>query len=294
MGTYLNKLSDKLIELRALKDKFLSTIEIYYHDPINDNPNILFLTAHVNHWGSKKENHEIYQIELIKQFNDFLEYLTLIEPLLPQKKLTELKKTTNLIWYWIEEKQSAPGPNLESSIKRFNSELERYAEVIKLLNFTEVASEKILVPDTNALISHPELSDYALVFPSKINIVIPPTVISELDKLKVNHKSEDIKNKVRSIISHLKGYRNQGDIINAGIVIAKTINLKMIATEPKFDKSLSWLDPNNMDDRIIVTILDVEIHNLSNEVILITNDLNMQNKALLAGIKYLDTDEIFK
>ena len=229
-----------------------------------------------------------------KKFNEFIEYFVLIESLLPEKKANDIKKTTTRIKSWIEKRGGAPGSNVKMSIKRFDDELEKYESVINLLNSIEKNSDKILVPDTNALICHPELNDYALKFPCKINIVIPSTVISELDRLKIFHNNEEVRKKVKSIITRLKGYKQQGDIINDGVILSKSILLKLIPIEPKFNDTLPWLDPTNMDDRIIVTILDIELHNLTSEVILITGDLNLQNKATLAGIRYMDVDEIFK
>jgi len=294
MSTYLDRLNIKLVELKSLKDKFISSTDFFYHNPNHNNSGFYIIGAEVNHWGTKHNGHEASQMELKLKFNEFIEYFSLVEHLLAEKKVNEIKKTTIRIRSWIEKKGGAPGSDIKTSIKRFDDELVKYESVINLLNTIERNSDIILVPDTNALICHPELNDYALKFPCKINILIPSTVISELDRLKIFHNNKEVREKVKSIITRLKGYKRQGDIINDGVILSKSILLKLLPIEPKFNDSLPWLDPTNMDDRIIVTILDIELHNLTSEVILITGDLNLQNKATLAGIKYMDVDEIFE
>lgn len=293
MSTFLEKLKKKISEISEAKNNFLSSVEIYYHNPNDDYSGIYHVGATLYHFGSNIDGHEVYQIELKAKFNEFINYFSLIECFLPEKKINELSKATTQILSWIEKKKGAPGPNVKSSIKMFDDELSKYLNVISLLDSANKSKDFILVLDTNALLNHPELSDYSTKFQHNINILIPPTVISELDKLKVFHRNEEVRNKAKSIISRLKGYRNQGDVIIEGVQISKSIRLKMLAIEPNFNKTLSWLDATNLDDRIIVTLLDIETHNLSSEVLFITSDLNLQNKATLAGINFRDIDEIF-
>ena len=293
MSTYLDKLRSQITELLLVKDKYLSSTEIYYHNPNKDYSGIYVIGASVNHWGQSKIGHEAFQIELRNKFGKFLDYFALIEPLLPEKRLNDIQEVTKQVSMWIEKERNAPGPNVNDAIKNFSWELEKYSSTIELLQSAYDKNEKILVPDTNALISNPELSEYASFFKEKISIFILSTVIAELDKLKIFNKNEEVRKKARSIISRLKGYRKQGDIISEGVTISKSILLKLMPIEPDFDKTLSWLDPLNMDDRIIVSTLEIELKYLSSEVLLITNDLNLQNKAELAGIKYIDTDDVF-
>lgn len=293
MTSFLNKLELQLDNIKSLKDSFLSSIELYYHDLSRSYSNLIVIGHPTNHWGQKKDGHDSFQLQLRKSFKTFLEYYSLIEPILPEKKANEGKQAIKQINSWIEEKHGAPGSTLEYAINRFNKELNKLSEALTLLGSSSGNSEIILVPDTNALLKHPELADYSSKFESTFVILITPTVIAELDSLKVNHRNESVREKAKSVINRFKGYKNQGDVIDKGITIAKKIKLKMIPYEPKFDNVLSWLDPNNNDDRIIATVLDIEIRNITSEVILLTSDLNLQNKALVAGLAYKDIDELF-
>ena len=97
--------------------------------------------------------------------------------------------------------------------------------------------------------------------------------------------------KVKSVISRLKGYRKQGNILD-GVTVEKTITLKMVATEPDFSNTLNWLDSNNNDDRIIANALELQINRPSDNVIFVSSDINFQNKAELANLTIFDTDEL--
>lgn len=150
----------------------------------------------------------------------------------------------------------------------------------------------IIIPDTNSIIQYPEPISYKSISHSeKYDFIILPTVLSELDKHKITHRNEEFRKKVASVIKRLKGYRKQGDVLT-GVTVSQNITLKMIATEPNFEKSLSWLDPHNNDDRIIANVLELQISNPGDNIIFVTSDINLQNKAELANLNSLDTDEL--
>ena len=66
----------------------------------------------------------------------------------------------------------------------------------------------------------------------------------------------------------------------------------MIATEPNFNKTLGWIDSENNDDRIIANALELQINNPSDNLILVTTDINLQNKAQMANLTVYDIDEL--
>ena len=52
--------------------------------------------------------------------------------------------------------------------------------------------------------------------------------------------------------------------------------------------SLSWLDPTIDDDRIIASVLEVQAANPSDQVVLVTGDINLLNKAEAACIDHAE------
>ena len=138
---------------------------------------------------------------------------------------------------------------------------------------------------------NPDVSQYCkFIGQEEFTVIIVPTVIQELDDLKIKSRDIDFKNKVKSVIRRLKGWRQQGSMLK-GVTVNKKITIKMVATEPKFNKTLQWLDSSNNDDRIIASILELQSTNPSSKVVLVTADLNLQNKAELAKLPIVEPIE---
>lgn len=146
--------------------------------------------------------------------------------------------------------------------------------------------EAILIPDTNSLIAVPDLSCYSeITGRENYTALVVPTVLSELDSLKVNHRDQDFRSKVNAVIRRLKGLRQQGSLLK-GVTINKTVTVKMVAQEPNFDSTLHWLDPTNNDDRIVASALQVQRTYPSSTVILVTSDINLQNESEMASLPF--------
>ena len=108
-------------------------------------------------------------------------------------------------------------------------------------------------------------------------VVILPTVLSELDTLKVIGRNDILKDKAKKLIRKFKEYRRRGDILK-GVPLANGNQICAIATEPNFKKALPWLDSNNNDDRIIALYFEVVKKHPNSGVVLVTADINMQTK----------------
>ncbi len=55
------------------------------------------------------------------------------------------------------------------------------------------------------------------------------------------------------------------------------------------ESSLSWLDPDVNDDRVIASVLSVEAQHPAARIVLVTGDVNLQNKADAALIEAVGT-----
>ena len=65
------------------------------------------------------------------------------------------------------------------------------------------------------------------------------------------------------------------------------VRIFTIATEPDFEHTLKWLDKSNEDDRLIAETLEIIRDYGNRSVVLITADINLQNKCELAHLVYL-------
>ncbi len=90
------------------------------------------------------------------------------------------------------------------------------------------------------------------------------------------------------IINKLKEYRRRGKLTEGVTILKGSITLCAIATEPNFENTLKWLDKSNEDDRLIAEFLEIMRSNGGRTTILITGDINLQNKCEIANLPFIE------
>ena len=138
----------------------------------------------------------------------------------------------------------------------------------------------INVLDTSALIYDPEAYNH---FPNS-QVVIPIAVLTELDKLK--KQSTEAGKKARVAVRLLDGISNIGDI-STGILLQNNVLLKIDVNY--IDLSLpeyqGWGDPNYGDTQILACAYALKKEKSSDDVVLISNDINLRVKAKSRGLQ---------
>lgn len=272
------------IETQVIAMLDASTIEKRPHDPFS----MVAAITNVYYWGKIDEKQKHVQLKLLRKYLSWYEQFHMLFYNSPEMLQAEIIVAHSEIRELIEKKNGFYVPSTIDKAKRiFQEHIQTYYRLLGLFK----SSDKpiiILVPDTNALIKAPDVASYGTaVGQTDYTVVILPTVLSELDKLKITHRSEEFRGKVESVIRRLKGLRQQGNM-QEGVTVNRTVTVKMIAKEPDFKRTLSWLDPENNDDRIIAATLEVQREVPSSTVILVTTDINHQNKATMADIPFIE------
>jgi hypothetical protein len=145
-----------------------------------------------------------------------------------------------------------------------------------------------LVPDTNTLIYSPAFQTWEFDGIPEFDIVLVPTLLSELDSLKTDHRNPDVRQKSQRVIRRVKEYRRRGRLTEGVPVVAGRIRLRTVAVEPQLHESLPWLDPTSPDDRMLASFLEVMRIHPRSSVALVTGDINLQNKAEFARVPWLE------
>ena len=161
------------------------------------------------------------------------------------------------------------------------------AHFIEILGIIEVSGPMppVLIPDTNAIVGNADPTQYRTIAgDGSFIFLLLPTVLAELDELKNTHRNPDFREKANKVITRVKGWRNQGTLRN-GVTVDRTITVKAVAIEPDMQDTLTWLDKENRDDRIIASVLEVQSSYPNARVVLVTGDVNLSNKADLARIE---------
>ena len=144
------------------------------------------------------------------------------------------------------------------------------------------------MPDTNALIANPDLATYSrAVGDASFEVVLLPAVFSELDKLK-DRGGKDVARKAQAFIRRVKGLRDKGRLPD-GVALTRSITVRAQSREVDPSDVLEWLDPTVMDDRILGAALRFQAEHPHGRVVLVTSDLNLQNKADAVGLPYEQT-----
>jgi len=146
----------------------------------------------------------------------------------------------------------------------------------------------LLVPDTNALLSRPSVYSWQYEDIGAFQIVLVPSVLAELDNLKTNHRNPDVRDKANALIRQMKELRRRGRLSDGVTVVRDRTTLRALAVEPNLDESLPWLDRTNKDDRILASCLEVMRAHPRCIMVLVTGDINLQNKAEFALVPFLE------
>lgn len=139
---------------------------------------------------------------------------------------------------------------------------------------------KVVVLDTNVLLADP---NSVLSFP-RAEVVIPETVLGELDKLKTARVDPDLRFRGREVSRILFELSEEGSLID-GVELPDGGSLRVAPFEN--DGSLpDGFQTRNADDRVLATAYQVcKTADDACEVTLITNDLNMLLKAQTLGVE---------
>jgi hypothetical protein len=138
---------------------------------------------------------------------------------------------------------------------------------------------RIVVLDTNVLLADPGV---LMSFPDA-EVVVPETVLGELDKLKTSRVDPDLRFRGREVSRMLFEYSEQGSLVD-GIELPDGGFLRVAPFEPERELP-EGLASRNADDRILGTAWQVcQAAGEDCKVTLITNDLNMLLKAQTLGV----------
>lgn len=275
----------EFIEAKMMELLECSTVEVFENDPESG---IVFVGRPECYWGKADDKQLRLQMELKGRYGDWFEQLQLLLSDATEDLDREIKETDSFVRRWIEK-----GPSHELSLDmernkaRFRKEIGVFCGALTTLD-DPARARVVLAPDTNSLIRCPDPSEYAgIAGVATYDVVLLPTVLGELDELKIKHRDETFRQKVEGVIHRIKGWRGQGNLLE-GVTVDKTVTVRTVAREPNFERTLHWLDKTNRDDRIIASVLELQRAIPSGAVVLVTGDINLQNKAQAASLPHAE------
>ncbi|HEV3383709.1 MAG TPA: PIN domain-containing protein [Gemmata sp.] len=209
----------------------------------------------------------------------------------PEKVLDEFAENDRDIIAAIQQTSSPQGTSPKDILAKINHSLD--SQLTQITNLYDgLAGDVVVVPDTNALLFNPNLEDWVFDGISRFTVVLLPTLLKELDAIKVNYRNEDVRKKAEGLITRIKGYRSRGQL-NEGVPLRKGISTLLgWAIEPNMRETLPWFDTANDDDRLLASFMEVMRRFPHSAAILITRDINLQNKAEFAQLCFGEPPDV--
>ena len=237
------------------------------------------------YWGEPSAEQLNAQLAIKRDYEEWFDVFRSVFARATDDLNRRIRKADQRLRMWIELRsnwslQSDPSFNRDS----LRNDAEHFIEILGIIEASG-PMPPVLIPDTNAIVSNAAPTQYRTIAgDGSFIFLLLPTVLAELDKLKNTHRNPDFREKANKVITRVKGWRNQGTLRN-GVTVDRTITIKAVAIEPDMQDTLTWLDKENQDDRIIASVLEVQSSYPNARVVLVTGDVNLSNKADLARIE---------
>jgi rRNA maturation endonuclease Nob1 len=288
--SYIEHLQKELDGIRRDFDELLDRSSIRFVNPNSATSDMFFVGASDWGWAASDSDLAALQMKLLRRYEGWFQRVRLLFAY-PTPALTEkLSDVDEFARRWISRPDEYDH-DIPETIDRAKivaaAKLKLFDELLEIA-IKAGTSEVRLVPDTNALLRNRDLASYQRVLKSGFRVHLVPTVLQELDDLKDRGKSQDLRDKAQAVVRLLKGIRDKGDATK-GVTVTKTITAQFDAREVDVQGVLEWLDPTVSDDRILATALRLQSEHPGGTVVLVTSDLNLQNKADAIGLPYIET-----
>lgn len=229
------------------------------------------------------------QSNLLEEYRRFYSLVSVLIQDQPKATVKELEQFDKTITRTIEQDQTW----CKTTTEAFEKAEQALQAQLTLLNhlYDPSEGEPIYVPDTNALMYNPDIENWEFSHSPQFTLVLLPTVLSELDSLKINHRNENVRNKAEKFIRKVKEYRRRGKLTTGVEVVKGKIKIQAMAQEPRMETSLLWLDSANNDDRLLAGVIEVMRNRPRSPVAAVSRDINFQNKAEFASIPFVEPPE---
>jgi hypothetical protein len=186
----------------------------------------------------------------------------------------------------IEQVGGSYRPTTEAEFDDVEAALESRLQLVRDL-YDPSDGIPVYVPDANAVVWNDDLEAWTFAGVDRFSLVLTSTLLSELDALKMRDRNERVREAAERAIRRIKEFMRRGEI-HGGVPLSGGNSVRMTAAEPNFETTLPWLDALSEDDRLLASTLEIVREYPRSPVLLVTRDVNMQNKATLAGLPYVE------
>lgn len=289
--SYCEQLVDDLDQIEAVMMELLGRSTILNVDPNRGQSSVFFVGAAIWGWAKSDDAQTRLQMRGIELYDEWSSRFRLLFRSPTPEVSARIKDCDEFVRRWFERghnDHSIPRDMPTAKIAA-GEKFERMRSLLGLACSDSVASPALIaVPDTNALIDNPDLASYEQgLGQNAFQVRLVPTVLGEIDDLKRSGRTEKLRDDARRADRMLKGLRDRGDV-RSGAPVTKFVSAVFEVAEPGFNDLPAWLDPTVPDDRLVASALLLQASDPSSAVVLVTSDLNLQNKAAAVGLPHIE------
>jgi len=285
---------ERLIEeLAAIEDRFVALLArsvIINVDPNRGQGDVWFVGA--AEWGWRRDETLIPErTSLLDAYDEWFARFRLLHRKPLPETAERLREADELIRRWLEREGSDHSIPSTVEVAGEHSRV-AFANLQRLVDLAvHGPGELLAVPDTNVLLRDPNVATYGTVLDTDAyTVVLLPAVLAELDMLKDRGRTPEVRDAAARGVRRVKGLRGRGSLRD-GVTVEGKVRLRAEHRDVDPQQILGWLDATVPDDRILGAALDIQGRVPASVVVLVTTDLNLQNKAAVAGMPFVDPGE---
>lgn len=272
-------------------EQLLSPLATGHLRDINaDSSGMVFITGTPYYWSDLPAEVHAHQARALAEYRRFSDTLSVLIREIPDDRLAKFREDCALVIRFISRDASSyatPRRALDEAVWALRRQVE-------LMDGSYSASTNtMLVPDTNALYWNTALDTWRLPWASgAFVVVLTPTVLKEIDLHKTDERRSSRREKAERFARQVGEYRRRGPLLQGATLAAGISTVMAIPVEPKMSDSLPWLDPTSQDDRLLASIIEVMRLNPHASVIVVTRDVNFQNKLEFARVPFVSPEDL--
>lgn len=286
MKTVSEAISERIEALRELLRVYLLEHSGGLRD-LNRDDSAVLIVGPSRAWADLDQDGRRLQSRLLEENRRLAALIRALLTNVPDDGSKDLGRAQETLQELIDQSHLSWVRTTDEAFAEAEKALDTQVELIANL-YDPVEGTPVYVPDTNALLWNPDLEQWRFDEAPRFLLVLTATVLGELDRLKIEHRNPDIRERAEGLIRRIKSYRARGELGRGVPLVTRISTIKTIALEARVQETLPWLDASNDDDRILASFVEVMREHVRTPVVLVTRDINLQNKAEYAGLPFVE------
>lgn len=270
-------------------ERLLATLVLEHGQLLDDRRDnwgeVVFVTAHPYRWPELTTEGKRLQSQAQGEYRRYADVVKTLLQGQPERASRKLLEDIDCVLRVIERRHSS-WPTATKNLEKAKAALDGHLEQVHHLFSASEAT--IVVPDTNALYWNPALEDWRSPDNRAFKIVLTPAVVTEIDAHKYDHRNSPRRKKAERIARQISEYRRRGRLVDGVTLVRDVSTIAALAVEPRMPNSLPWLDASNPDDRFVASALEVIRGHTRAPVVVVSRDVNLQNKLEFARLPFVD------